>query len=201
MQRRKVLMTLQSSSQQQAGHASASTTTVPCSCLTRSQQQQVIPAATSSKPSTLWLPLHQAQEHWGSFAQTASTSRALAAVGHAFLALSWEQSALRQYQQAMQQQRMGYTRAMDCSLEQCLCNLDAAIHHWQPCSHQLERLMDQRTIYEQEEERETIRALIMDISDFQHRLAALYEQIAQEREAFTSFAQEQSRLRASEVRP
>ena len=162
-------------SPQQAGHALVPTTIVPCTCFP--QQQQATPAASSASsttPSTLWLPLHQAQETWASFGKASSTTRALIATGHAFLALSWEQSALRQYQQAMQQQRMGYERAMDCSLEECLRNLDAALHHWQPSYHQLERLIHQR---------------------------AIYEQITQEREVFTRDAQEPSQRRASEVLP
>jgi hypothetical protein len=178
------------------------TPSVPCTCF--SQQQQATPAAVSTAPttpSTLWLPLHEAQETWASFGKASSTTRALIATGHAFLALSWEQSALRQYQQAMQQQRMGYERAMDCSLEECLRNLDAALHHWQPSYHQLERLIHQRAIYEQEDERESIRDLLMDITRFQQRLAALYEQITQEREVFTRYAQEQFQRRASEVLP
>jgi hypothetical protein len=189
-------------SQQQAQHASTSPTTVPCTCLTRSQQQQqATPAAASPTPSTLWLPLHEAQEMWASFGKQATITHALIATGHAFLALSWEQSALRHYQQAMQQQRLGYTRAMDCSLEECLRNLDAAMHHWHPSYSQLERLINHATLCDGDQERETIRDLLMAIASFQRRLGSLYEQVAQEREAFVSYAHEQSRLRASEVRP
>jgi hypothetical protein len=51
---------------------------------------------------------------------------------------------------------------MDCSLEECLRNLDAATHHWHPCYNELERLIQQRSVYEQEEERESIRARLND---------------------------------------
>src|SRR2546430_990646 len=150
-------MTMQ---EQQARHAS-STTSVPCTCFP--YQQQATPAAPTPTPSTLWLPLHEAQETWASFGKEATTTHALIATGHAFLALSWEQSALRHYQQAMQQQRLGYTRAMECSLEECLRNLDAALHHWQPSYSQLERLIHHATRCDEDEEREAIRALLIEI--------------------------------------
>jgi len=172
------------------------TTSVPCRCFPC--QQQATPAASPPTPSTLWLPLHEAQETWASFGKEATTTHALVATGHAFLALSWEQSALRHYQQAMQQQRLGYARAMECSLEDCLCNLNAATHHWHPCYSQLECLIHHTPLCDGDKERETIRALLM-IASFQRRLAVLYEQVSQEREAFVSFSHEQSRLRASEV--
>src|SRR6266567_782591 len=197
LQRRTLLMTMHHQ-HQQALHAPP-TTTVPCTCFP--QQQQATPAAPAPTPSTLWLPLHEAQETWASFGKEATTTYALIATGRAFLALSWEQSALRHYQQAMQQQRLGYARAMDCSLEECLRNLDAAMHHWQPCYSQLECLINHTPLCDGDQERETIRDLLIVIASFQRRLGALYEQISQEREAFVSFSHEQSRLRASEVSP
>jgi hypothetical protein len=46
-----------------------------------------------------------------------------------------------------------------------------------------------------------VRGLLMNIVGFQQRLAALYEQITQEREVFTNYAQEPFQRRASEVLP
>ena len=66
--------------------------------------QSSVSPSRSSSPTTLWMPLDELATTWADFgSETAASSLALTATGTAFLALSWEASALRHHTWAWQE--------------------------------------------------------------------------------------------------
>src|SRR5258708_17817612 len=58
--------------------------------------QPSVSPSRSSSPTTFWMPLDEFATTWANFgSDTAASSLALTATGTAFIALSWEASALR----------------------------------------------------------------------------------------------------------
>ncbi|MBO0793642.1 MAG: hypothetical protein J2P36_22190, partial [Ktedonobacteraceae bacterium] len=148
-----------------------------CSCTPSSMEQN-----TAIAPSTLWIPLHELQEQWADFGVEALSSVALASTGHAFLALSWEANALRQYHRAWHAHQQGFTanawtfrvRASDALVNAHRC--------WSTTRDWLERLINNRALCVSDDDVEQVRALIHDTGEQQRRLALLMQVV--EREPF-----------------
>src|SRR5258708_5651471 len=82
----------------------------------------------SSSPTTSWMPLDELATTWADFgSENAASSLALTATGTAFLALSWEASALRHHTWAWQEYNQcrtsnatrWYLQAMDVLTDAC----------------------------------------------------------------------------------
>jgi len=85
---------------------------------------------------------------------------ALAATGEAFLALSWETSALRHYAVACQHQQIGPIRSWTHLLKQIKDDLDTAYHCWGKVLLWLEALANNPTMDAIGDDLETVRPMI-----------------------------------------
>ena len=73
--------------------------------------QSLVSPSRSSFPTTSWMPLDELATTWANFgSETATSSLALTATGTAFIALSWEASALRHHTWACQDYAQCRTR-------------------------------------------------------------------------------------------
>src|SRR5229473_3477819 len=92
--------------------------------------------------STFWVPLDETIQAWASFGAHATSAPALTATGTAFLALSWETSALHHRTKAYQAQQRGLRRSSVRGLGQSMQDLSHATNHWSQAALWLERLAD-----------------------------------------------------------
>ena len=125
----------------------------------------------SAQPSTLWIPLHEQQAIWADFGTDALSAAECAATGTAFLALSWEQRAMRSHLRAWQEQQRGRVRGLARCLAQCVHALDEASTAWSRVLVWLERagndgLQDAQTC-------EQVRVLSTHAVQQHHRLTQL----------------------------
>jgi hypothetical protein len=89
--------------------------------------------------STFWVPLDETIQAWASFGAQANSAPALTATGMAFLALSWETSALHHRTKAYQAQQRGLRRSSVRGLGQSMQDLSHATTHWSQAALWLER--------------------------------------------------------------
>ncbi len=92
-------------------------------------------------PSTSWIPLDELATTWADFgSETAASSLALTATGTAFLALSWEASALRHHTWAWQEYNQCRTRNATRWYGQAMEDLTEASRQWSRVVMWLEKL-------------------------------------------------------------
>jgi len=105
--------------------------------------QQPAPSllATSTPPTTSWMPLDELATTWADFgSETAASSLALTTTGTAFLALSWEASALRHHTWAWQEYNQCRTRNATRWYGQAMEDLTEASRQWSRVVMWLEKL-------------------------------------------------------------
>jgi len=111
------------------------------------QQATAFPPAPASPPPSsplLWIPLDEVRQAWASFGAEALSCPALLATSNAFLALSWETSALRHHRLAGQAQQRGLSQEAARWLSQAVQDLAEAVRDWCSVLLWLERLGQQR---------------------------------------------------------
>ncbi len=95
----------------------------------------------SSFPTTSWMPLDELASTWADFgSETAASSLALTATGTAFIALSWEASALRHHTWACQDYCQCRTRNATRWYGQVMEDLTEASRQWSRVVMWLEKL-------------------------------------------------------------
>ncbi len=93
--------------------------------------QSSVSSSLSSSPTTSWMPLDEFATTWADFgSETAASSLALTATGTAFLALSWEASALRHHTWACQDYCQCRTRNATRWYGQAMEDLTEASRQW-----------------------------------------------------------------------
>jgi hypothetical protein len=103
--------------------------------------QPSVSPSLSSSPTTSWMPLHELASTWAEFgSETAASSLALTATGTAFLALSWEASALRHHTWACQEYAQCRTRNATRWYGQAMEDLTEASRQWSRVVMWLEKL-------------------------------------------------------------
>jgi len=96
---------------------------------------------TPTSPTTSWIPLDELATTWADFgSETAASSLALTATGTAFLALSWEASALRHHTWAWQEYCQCRTRNATRWYGQAMEDLTEASRQWSRVVMWLEKL-------------------------------------------------------------
>ncbi len=96
---------------------------------------------TPLSPTTSWMPLDEFATTWADFgSETAASSLALTATGTAFLALSWEASALRHHTWACQEYCQCRTRNATRWYGQAMEDLTEASRQWSRVVMWLEKL-------------------------------------------------------------
>jgi hypothetical protein len=96
---------------------------------------------TSTPPTTSWMPLDEFATTWADFgSQNAASSLALTATGTAFIALSWEASALRHHTWACQEYCLCRTRNATRWYGQAMEDLIGASRQWSRVVMWLEKL-------------------------------------------------------------
>ncbi len=103
--------------------------------------QSSVSPSRSSSPTTSWMPLDEFATTWADFgSETAASSLALTATGTAFIALSWEASALRHHTWACQD----YGQCRTCNAArwygQAMEDLTEASRQWSRVVMWLEKL-------------------------------------------------------------
>lgn len=140
------------------------------------------PSPSSSLPSTLWLPPDAFTQPWADFGAEALAPAALIATGQAFLALSWEASALRHYAWAQQEQCYGTLRLAPRYLKDTFRALSEALGHWRRAALWLERLRQNEGPHSSSY-LHAIQTLFGEAIKQQQRLSTLLEQVRQEQNA------------------
>jgi hypothetical protein len=103
--------------------------------------QSSVSPSRSSSPTTSWMPLDAFATTWADFgSETAASSLALTATGTAFLALSWEASALRHHTWACQDYCQCRTRNATRWYGQVMEDLTEASRQWSRVVMWLEKL-------------------------------------------------------------
>ncbi len=103
--------------------------------------QSSVSPSRSSSPTTFWMPLDEFATTWAEFgSETAASSLALTATGTAFLALSWEASALRHHTWACQEYGQCRTRNATRWYGQAMEDLTEASRQWSRVVMWLEKL-------------------------------------------------------------
>ena len=96
---------------------------------------------TRTSPTTSWMPLDELASTWANFGcETVASSLALTATGTAFLALSWEASALRHHTWACQDYCQCRTRNATHWYGQAMEDLTEASRQWSRVVMWLEKL-------------------------------------------------------------
>ena len=96
---------------------------------------------TRTSPTTSWIPLDELATTWADFgSENAASSLALTATGTAFLALSWEASALRHHTWACQEYCRCRTRNATRWYGQAMEDLTEASRQWSRVVMWLEKL-------------------------------------------------------------
>jgi hypothetical protein len=103
--------------------------------------QSSVSPSRSSSPTTFWMPLDEFATTWADFgSETAASSLALTATGTAFIALSWEASALRHHTWACQDYCQCRTRNAIRWYGQAMEDLTEASRQWSRVVMWLEKL-------------------------------------------------------------
>src|SRR5258708_6812066 len=103
--------------------------------------QSSVSPSRSSFPTTSWMPLDELASTWADFgSETAASSLALTATGTAFIALSWEASALRHHTWACQDYCQCRTRNAARWYGQAMEGLTEASRQWSRVVMWLEKL-------------------------------------------------------------
>jgi hypothetical protein len=128
--------------------------------------------------STAWMPLDALVQEWATFGAQATDAPALTATGMAFLALSWETSALHHRTRAYQHQQRGLRRSAVRDLGQAMQDLTHATKHWSQVVLWLERLAnDERS---PAEDLEPVRELMRQVLSQQQRVWTLMQQVQED---------------------
>ncbi len=135
--------------------------------------------ATFTSPTTSWMPLDELATTWADFGrENAASSLALTATGTAFLALSWEASALRHHTWAWQEYNQCRTRNATRWYGQAMEDLTEASRQWSRVVMWLEKLAnDEQQCSPHTLER--IRGLIGQAMAQQQRLWQLTQEVQQ----------------------
>ena len=143
------------------------------------------PAPASPSPSSplLWIPLDEVRQAWASFGAEALSCPALVATSTAFLALSWETSALRHHRMTCQAKQRGLSQEAVRWLSQVVQDLDESVRDWRCVLLWLERLTSSDTPQACSEPLEQVRALSEQAAAQQQRLQHLVGQVRHEQGA------------------
>jgi hypothetical protein len=120
--------------------------------------------------STSWVPLDETIQVWASFGARATSAPALSATGIAFLALSWETSALHHRTWAYQDRQRGRSRSAARDLGQSMQDLSLAIRHWS-------QAFDE---HHPVEDLEPVRALLSQVLSQQQRIWMLMQEVQED---------------------
>ena len=121
--------------------------------------------------SMAWVPLDSVAEKWADFGAQARLAPAFVATGVAFLALSWEASALRHY--SLAQQAHWHDPVLRW-LGETVQDLNEALQHWSRVVLWLERLANH------EQQDPEVRPLFTHVMEQQQRLWMLAQQVQAE---------------------
>jgi hypothetical protein len=128
--------------------------------------------------STAWMPLDALIQEWAAFGAQAAATPALIATGMAFLALSWETSALHHRTWAYQDRRRGFGRSAVRDLGQTMQDLSHAIGHWSQAALWLERqALDER---QPMEDLDALRLLLHQVLGQQQRVWARMQEVQED---------------------
>jgi hypothetical protein len=125
--------------------------------------------------STFWVPLDETIQAWATFSAQATGAPALTATGMAFLALSWETSALHHRTWAHQHQQRGLRRSAVRRLGKSMQDLSHATRHWSQAALWLERLANDE--HQPVEDLGAIRSLMQHTMEQQQRVWALLQDV------------------------
>ncbi len=128
--------------------------------------------------STAWIPLDALIQVWATFGAQAASAPALTATGMAFLALSWETSALHHRTWAYQGQQRGLGRSVVRRLGQAMQDLSQATTHWSQAALWLERLANDE--YQPVDDLEPVRELLRQVLSQQQRVWALMQEVQED---------------------
>jgi hypothetical protein len=131
-----------------------------------------------SAQSITWVPLDATIQVWADFGKEAMTASALVATGTAFLAFSWEASALHHYTSAQQEHQRGVLRLVLQWLGQTVEDLQEAIEHWHRAVLWLESLI--KNEQQEGEILDTIHTLLQQAMEQHQRLQTLLWQVQTE---------------------
>ena len=145
------------------------------------QRDTLFPSLLSTAPialSTAWTPLDALVQEWAAFGTQATDAPALSATGMAFLALSWETSALHHRTWAYQDRQRGLGRSAVRNLGQTMQDLSHAIRHWSQAALWLEhQALDER---QPVEDLEPVRALLRQVLSQQQRIWTLMQEVQED---------------------
>jgi hypothetical protein len=136
-----------------------------------STQQQLF----SPLLSTFWVPLDETIQAWATFGAQVTSASALTATGMAFLALSWETSALHHRTWAYKDQQRGLRRSAVRGLGQTMQDLSHATTHWNQAALWLERLANDE--HYPADDLEPVRALMRQVLSQQQRVWTLMQEV------------------------
>jgi hypothetical protein len=132
--------------------------------------------------STSWVPLDETIQAWASFGAQAASAPALSATGMAFLALSWETSALHHRTKAYQDRQRGRSRSSVRDLGQTMQDLSQAIRHWSQVALWLERLANDE--HHPVEDLDALRLLLHLVQQQQQRVWTLTQEAQEDLQAY-----------------
>jgi hypothetical protein len=128
--------------------------------------------------STSWVPLDETIQAWASFGAQAASAPALSATGMAFLALSWETSALHHRTWAHQDRQRGRSRSAVRDLGRSMQDLSQAIRHWSQVALWLERqALDEHS---PAQDLEPMRVLMSQVLSQQQRIWTLMQEVQED---------------------
>ena len=156
------------------------------------------PLAPAPSSPLLWVPLDEVRQAWASFRAEAFSGPALFATSNAFLALSWETSALRHHCMAHHVQQGDFpAETAALWLDQVVRDLDEAVRDWQYVQAWLERLATSSdTPQTRTEPIEQVRALSEQAVAQQQRLRHLIGQVQHEQGPARRNRQQQEKVPA-----
>jgi hypothetical protein len=124
------------------------------------------------------MPLDALIQEWADFGAQAAAAPALTATGMAFLALSWETSALHHRIWAYQDRQRGLGRSAVRDLGQSMQDLSHAIRHWSQVVLWLERLANNEQ--QPVEDLDALRILMQHTMEQQQRVWALLQGVQED---------------------
>ena len=148
--------------------------------------------------STAWMPLDALIREWATFGARATSAPSLTATGMAFLALSWETSALHHRTWAHQDQQRGRSRSAMRDLGQSMQDLGHATRHWSQAALWLECLANDER--QPVEDLEPVRILLRQVLSQQQRVWTLMQEVQEDLLAYGQHVAE-GPGRVSERRP
>ncbi|SRR5712691_9073992 len=128
--------------------------------------------------STSWVPLDETIQAWATFGAQAASAPALTATSMAFLALSWETSALHHRTWAHQHQQRGLRRSAVRRLGKSMQDLSQATTHWSQAALWLERqALDERY---PADDLEPVREIMRQALSQQQRVWTLMQEVQED---------------------